>query len=223
MLSCKANVTNSIRLDITVTFFHPMAASFSKKQPLIYKMCYLCLRTFVTYVSSPYREQGGGISIFSLFDSTVNVSISKTEIGNNLAGTFGGGIAFSGDGNINSFTVIDSIEKAVENNIIHHNIAFGTPNGGGGVAAITTDDDSDYDIKFVNNTISDNQAPTTGAMGGGILADSNAETMMGTINWTLPNDIIFFNSSAGTGDQVILMPTGANATIVLRFTDVSNA
>src|SRR3989337_65176 len=76
-------------------------------------------------------EQGGGISIFSLFDSTVNVSISKTEIGNNLAGTFGGGIAFSGDGNINSFTVIDSIEKAVENNIIHHNIAFGTPNGGG--------------------------------------------------------------------------------------------
>src|SRR3989304_9054876 len=38
-----------------------MAASFSKKQPLIYKMGYLCLRTFVTYVSSPYPPppQGG--------------------------------------------------------------------------------------------------------------------------------------------------------------------
>ena len=46
---------------------------------------------------------------------------------------------------------------------------------------------------------------------------------MGTINWTLPNDIIFFNSSAGTGDQVANVNTDDNATIVLRFTDVSNA
>jgi hypothetical protein len=28
-----------------VTFFHPMAASFLKKQPLIYKKCYLCPRS----------------------------------------------------------------------------------------------------------------------------------------------------------------------------------
>jgi len=164
-------------------------------------------------------EPGGGISIQGLFDSTVNLSISKTEMGNNLAGTFGGGIALTGDGNINTFTVVDSFEKAVENNIIHHNIAFGAP-GGGGVAADTTGGSSNYTIQFVNNTISDNMAVGAMAMGGGILADNASG---GTIDWTLPNDIIFFNFSAGTGDQVALTNTAVGDTKVLRFTDISNA
>ncbi len=172
--------------------------------------------------------QGGGIFIGPFTGTTINASISNTEIGNNGAGTFGGGIALGGSGNINTFTIIDSIEKAVENNIIHHNIAEGSPVGGGGVAAVTGGSSSDYDIKFVNNTISDNQAPITGAMGGGILADN---TLDGEIDWTLPNDIIFFNTSAGTGDQIALVDDGPScpgvptdcATIVLRFTDISNA
>src|SRR3972149_2657363 len=162
-------------------------------------------------------EPGGGISIETDLDATVDISISKTEIGNNSSDTFGGGIAIFGEGIVNLSPVV--------NNIIHNNIAFGTPNGGGGVAAVTLGadaDNADFDIKFVNNTISDNKAPTAGAMGGGILADSSADTGMGTIDWTLPNDIIFFNSSAGTGDQVALVNPGDNATIVLRFTDVSN-
>jgi hypothetical protein len=160
---------------------------------------------------------GGGIYIAPSFNSTstVNASISKTEIGNNQAGTFGGGIALTDIGNINLNPVV--------NNVIHNNIALGSPAGGGGVAAVTTAASSDYDIKFVNNTISDNQAPTTGAMGGGIFADSSAASAAGTINWTLPNDIIFFNSAAGDGEQVALANTGDNATIVLRFTDISNA
>jgi len=171
---------------------------------------------------------GGGIAIDASFGATVNVSISRTEIGNNSAGTFGGGIAFSGAGNINTFTIVDSVEKAIENNIIHNNIALGSL-GGGGVAADTGSSNANYEIKFVNNTIADNQAPNSGGQGGGILADNTAN---GVINWTLPNDIIFFNISAGTGDQIALVENGTTcmppspadcATIAVRFTDISNA
>ena len=170
---------------------------------------------------------GGGIAIDTFTGDTVNVSISRTEIGNNSAGTFGGGIAFSGAGNINTFTIVDSVEKAIENNIIHNNIALGSL-GGGGVAADTGSSNANYEIKFVNNTIADNQAPNSGGQGGGILADNASN---GQIDWTLPNDIIFFNSSADPGDQVALVDDGPGcpgvptdcATLVLRFTDISNA
>jgi len=166
-------------------------------------------------------DHGGGITIEAESNTTINTSISKTEIGNNNAGTFGGGIALRGDGNINLNPVV--------NNIIHHNIAEGSPLGGGGVAAVTSGADANFDIKFVNNTIADNQAPNAGGQGGGILADNTAN---GVINWTLPNDIIFFNISAGTGDQNALVENGTTcmppspadcATIAVRFTDISNA
>src|SRR3972149_12155668 len=53
-----------------------MAASFSKKQPLIYKMCYLCLRTFVTYVSSPYKGKGEG----DIKDKTLIIRFQYREL-----------------------------------------------------------------------------------------------------------------------------------------------
>ena len=108
-------------------------------------------------------DRGGGISIEAESGTTVNASINKTEIGNNSADTFGGGIAIRGPGEVNLFPVV--------NNIIFKNIAFGAP-GGGGVAAVTSTGDSDFDLKFVNNTIADNQAPNAGGQGGGILADN---------------------------------------------------
>jgi hypothetical protein len=156
---------------------------------------------------------GGGILIGS-FDATAtaNVSINRAEIGNNVAGESGGGIYLIGSGSMNLNPVV--------NNVIHNNIALGSPSGGGGVAAVTLDDDANFDIKFVNNTISDNQAPTAGAIGGAIFADSSADTGAGVINWTLPNDIIYFNTAGGDGDQVALANTGDNATLAIRFSDI---
>jgi len=162
-------------------------------------------------------DHGGGITIEAETGTTINASIIKTEIGNNSAGTFGGGIALRGNGTINLFPVV--------NNIIFKNIAIGDP-GGGGVAAVTNGTSSDYDIKFVNNTIADNEATNPGARGGAILADNSGD---GRIDWTLPNDIIFFNTAAGDGDQIALVNDGPSctppsptncATLAVRFSDI---
>src|SRR3990170_3916948 len=185
-----------------------------------------------TFTNNTADEDGGGILLAAtgaMLDATIhNATIGGDDPFPNGGneGNQGGGMSIRGEG---GSVIVSNQGNLIVNNIIHHNIAEGSPLGGGGVAAVTSGADANFDIKFVNNTIADNQAPNAGGQGGGILADNTAN---GVINWTLPNDIIFFNISAGTGDQIALVENGTTcmppspadcATIAVRFTDISNA
>jgi hypothetical protein len=164
-------------------------------------------KDFITFNMAD--SSGGGMNISQISPTgTIDVSISRTELGNNSAGLSGGGVRLVGNGEINLDPVV--------NNVIHNNIVLGVP-GGGAFAAFPVGVSANYNLNFVNNTISDNMAPDASASGGAILVDNDDD---GMLNWNFLNDIIYFNSAGGNGDQVALLNTDKNATIAIRFSDI---